>query len=276
MVRREVSLVALCIGACVLVVVGAYVNRAALPIVLHKVDVLRENRSDPRIIGGLFMAVVLGSVCAVLPTGSLLLSCAAVGFVYGPWGILLAWPGYSLGHFLLFGFARLCAVLRGERCQCNQCLECKRCPTLGEKTRALLRSVSKNLEERPLRTAILLTMVWHPPSMMALLGFATGLSWRDALAACAVDGVRSSGMVLKGALAEGAVDILTGRSSLPWWMLALQGAFLLAMMLLMFFLIQSLWRDLVLEVYDPVPGEVTKEDGSDLRVVPAPSASDTP
>merc|ERR1719401_2687021 len=114
---------------------------------------------------------------AVIPSGTIMLTAAVIGYVYGLRGLGLAWPGFSLGLALVFYTARFASTHQGKHLEERQLEDgrssCEGLATStgdaeaavaalpswmqGKMTLALVRGVRKLLREQPKRTAVLLT-----------------------------------------------------------------------------------------------------------------------
>lgn len=173
-----------------------------LPKALRFATGLRDHRHEPKVIVGLFATTTCAAVLAVIPSGSVLVAATLVAYVYGIWGLLLAWPAVTLGLSIIFRLARLMqGFTKYSASSPPACLQ-------GNTPQAIIKGSRRMLKERPKRTAALLTFGFHAPLSQFLLGWATDLRQLDDVPACVLDGFKVIIPILKGMALRDLVDVV--------------------------------------------------------------------
>lgn len=202
---------ALAVVVCFAVTYSLFLQHE-VPSLLASIATIRARRYEPRIALLLLSTMAVAVPLAIIPSGSVMIAAAAIGYIYGLRGILLAWPGFSLGlavSFLLgrafagFGSSQNAeALLSGDvDPESTSVGRTSPVPLFGGTTAlAFIRGTRRLLREQPKRTAILVTFATHSPATQFILGWATSLKWTDSILACAVDGVKVLAPLVKGML----------------------------------------------------------------------------
>lgn len=199
------------------------------PELLAMVSAYKARRHEPRIILAVFLVMVAAAPLALIPSGAIMISGMAVGYLYGVQGVVIAWPGFSLGLLLIFCLSRCgagcCTATtshsRGDTPQADYGMvkeaekedSCKDASDGGccqsREAHAFFRVARRIVKEKPKRAAVLLTFASHSPFAMFLLGYGTDISLCPAVLAAFVDGFKLVPGILKGAMISDIADILT-------------------------------------------------------------------
>eukprot|EP00928_Gymnodinium_smaydae_P045258 TRINITY_DN3018_c0_g1_i3.p1 TRINITY_DN3018_c0_g1~~TRINITY_DN3018_c0_g1_i3.p1 ORF type:complete len:293 (+),score=37.93 TRINITY_DN3018_c0_g1_i3:51-881(+) len=179
-------------------------------------EYLRARRWEPAIVLLFFGAMALAVLCDIIPIGTMLVTAACIGYIYGFRGLAIAWPGVSVGLAVVFGVARLVSTAVGRHQQSTLGTDAVRSRETAflpwsEWTTAALWGARRLLRESPRRAAVMLTFSTHAPGAQFLLGWATDVRPADALVACAVDGVKAVLPLLKGMVLGDVLDMATAK-----------------------------------------------------------------
>mmetsp|Transcript_34556 Transcript_34556/g.64531 ORF Transcript_34556/g.64531 Transcript_34556/m.64531 type:complete len:307 (-) Transcript_34556:20-940(-) len=194
--------------------------QSKLPALLGLARAIKAGRYEVQMLLTIFSLVVVSAPLSIVPTGAAMVSGALAGYVYGLPGLALAWPGLSIGLFLVFSLARLASTRGGVEqakvtgAPANEadvahnslpaCLQ-------GRHTRVFIRGTLRLLREQPKRTAILMTFASHAPFTQFVFGWTTDIRWTDAGLACFIDGVKIIVPFLKGMAISDVLDIISER-----------------------------------------------------------------